>query len=76
MASCARGVVVFAHGSGSRRLSPRNRLVARRLQDHGFGTLLFDPLTAQEEADAARRSTQRTRIRRPTRARRADEPSA
>jgi len=50
LAPGARGVVVFAHGSGSSRLSPRNRLVARRLQDHGFGTLLFDLLTAQEEA--------------------------
>jgi dienelactone hydrolase len=46
----ASGVVVFAHGSGSSRLSPRNRMVARRLQEHGFGTLLFDLLTTQEEA--------------------------
>lgn len=46
----ARGLVVFAHGSGSSRLSPRNRMVARRLQDGGFGTLLFDLLTVREEA--------------------------
>ena len=45
-----RGCVVFAHGSGSSRHSPRNRMVARRLQDQGFGTLLFDLLTAREEA--------------------------
>jgi dienelactone hydrolase len=46
----ARAIVVFAHGSGSSRLSPRNRMVARLLQDHGFGTLLFDLLTPREEA--------------------------
>jgi CheY-like chemotaxis protein/pimeloyl-ACP methyl ester carboxylesterase len=46
----ARGLVVFAHGSGSSRLSPRNRLVATRLHDAGFATLLFDLLTPQEEA--------------------------
>jgi putative phosphoribosyl transferase len=46
----ARGAVLFAHGSGSSRLSPRNRMVARRLQDGGFGTLLFDLLTVSEEA--------------------------
>jgi putative phosphoribosyl transferase len=45
-----RGLVIFAHGSGSSRLSPRNRMVARNLQDVGFGTLLFDLLTPQEEA--------------------------
>jgi len=45
----ARGLVIFAHGSGSGRLSPRNRMVARRLQDGGFGTLLFDLLTVREE---------------------------
>ena len=45
-----RGLVIFAHGSGSSRLSPRNRMVARTLQDAGFGTLLFDLLTPQEEA--------------------------
>jgi putative phosphoribosyl transferase len=46
----ARGIILFAHGSGSSRLSPRNRMVARRLQDSGFGTLLFDLLTVREEA--------------------------
>jgi putative phosphoribosyl transferase len=44
------GIVVFAHGSGSSRHSPRNRLVARMLQDAGFATLLFDLLTVEEEA--------------------------
>jgi dienelactone hydrolase len=43
------GVVLFAHGSGSGRHSARNRLVARRLQQSGIATLLFDLLTAQEE---------------------------
>ncbi|GAB3258230.1 phosphoribosyltransferase family protein [Nocardioides dilutus] len=47
----ARGVVVFAHGSGSSRLSPRNRAVAHRLQAAGLGTLLVDLLTPHEEAD-------------------------
>src|SRR6185295_13649622 len=46
----SRCLVLFAHGSGSSRLSPRNRMVARRLQDAGFGTLLFDLLTVREEA--------------------------
>jgi putative phosphoribosyl transferase len=45
------GVVVFAHGSGSSRLSPRNRLVARWLNDQGCGTLLFDLLTDEEAAE-------------------------
>jgi putative phosphoribosyl transferase len=47
----ARGLVVFAHGSGSSRESPRNQHVADRLHDAGFATLLFDLLTAQEERD-------------------------
>jgi putative phosphoribosyl transferase len=46
----ATGVVVFAHGSGSSRLSPRNRMVASRLQQAGLGTLLFDLLTPAEDA--------------------------
>jgi len=46
----AVGVVLFAHGSGSSRLSPRNRRVARALQDRGLATLLIDLLTAGEEA--------------------------
>lgn len=49
-----RGVVLFAHGSGSSRLSPRNRMVASRLASAGFGTVLTDLLTPdEEEADAA-----------------------
>lgn len=47
----ARGVVVFAHGSGSGRRSPRNRSVARYLNDQGLATLLFDLLTEAEEPD-------------------------
>ncbi|SFK48776.1 dienelactone hydrolase family protein [Streptomyces pini] len=45
----ARGVVAFAHGSGSSRHSPRNRAVAGVLRDAGLGTLLFDLLTEDEE---------------------------
>lgn len=45
----AAGIVVFAHGSGSSRHSPRNRSVASALQEAGFATLLFDLLTADEE---------------------------
>jgi len=48
-----RGVVVFAHGSGSSRLSPRNRAVAGALNESGFATLLFDLLTPREELDRA-----------------------
>lgn len=43
------GIVLFAHGSGSSRLSPRNRFVAHQLQEAGLGTLLFDLLTPAEE---------------------------
>src|SRR5436309_175283 len=46
----AAGVVVFAHGSGSGRHSPRNRFVARVLREAGLGTVLLDLLTADEEA--------------------------
>ena len=46
----ALGVVLFAHGSGSSRHSPRNQFVARTLNRAGLATLLFDLLTAQEEA--------------------------
>ncbi|MFD9895741.1 dienelactone hydrolase family protein [Amycolatopsis sp. NPDC059027] len=50
----ATGVVVFAHGSGSSRHSPRNQAVAKTLQDNKFATLLFDLLSRDEEAaDAA-----------------------
>jgi len=52
----ARGVVVFAHGSGSSRLSGRNRSVASVLRGSGhFGTLLFDLLTPREDAVYANR---------------------
>ncbi|MEU8586323.1 phosphoribosyltransferase family protein [Streptomyces sp. NPDC048664] len=47
------GIVVFAHGSGSGRRSPRNRFVAEGLNGAGLGTLLFDLLTEDEEADRA-----------------------
>lgn len=46
-----RGVVLFAHGSGSGRFSPRNNFVARHLQRHGLATLLLDLLTADEADD-------------------------
>jgi dienelactone hydrolase len=45
----AKGVVLFAHGSGSSRLSPRNQFVARVLNKKGFATLLMDLLTEDEE---------------------------
>lgn len=45
------GVVLFAHGSGSSRLSPRNTYVAGILQQRGIGTLLFDLLTREEDRD-------------------------
>jgi putative phosphoribosyl transferase len=48
------GVVVFAHGSGSSRFSPRNRLVAARLRERRLGTLLLDLLTPREEHDRAK----------------------
>jgi dienelactone hydrolase len=47
----ARGLVVFAHGSGSSRLSPRNAEVAAALNTEGLATLLFDLLTIEEAAD-------------------------
>ncbi len=46
----AQGVVLFAHGSGSSRYSPRNQFVARTILEVGVGTLLFDLLTKEEEA--------------------------
>jgi fermentation-respiration switch protein FrsA (DUF1100 family) len=51
--SAAGALVVFAHGSGSSRLSPRNAMVARGLNERGIATLLFDLLTPVEEADRA-----------------------
>lgn len=47
----AEAIVLFAHGSGSSRHSPRNNFVARVLREAGLGTLLFDLLTAEEDAD-------------------------
>jgi putative phosphoribosyl transferase len=49
----SRGVVVFAHGTGSGRLSPRNQAVARVLRERGLATLLIDLLTPEEEVDRA-----------------------
>lgn len=50
----ARGLVIFAHGSGSSRKSPRNRSVAGALREGGMATLLFDLLTPEEEGEEAR----------------------
>src|SRR5690349_22723592 len=47
----ATGIVLFAHGSGSGRFSPRNRFVAYHLQQGGIGTLLIDLLMSDEEHD-------------------------
>ncbi|MFC4548863.1 MULTISPECIES: dienelactone hydrolase family protein [Halorussus] len=47
----ASGLVAFAHGSGSSRLSPRNNFVAERIRARGVGTLLFDLLTEAEDRD-------------------------
>lgn len=54
MPPLATGMVLFAHGSGSSRHSPRNRAVAARLNAAGFGTLLLDLLTAEEDLIDAR----------------------
>ncbi|MFD2367987.1 dienelactone hydrolase family protein [Pseudoduganella sp. GCM10020061] len=51
----ANGVILFAHGSGSSRHSPRNNQVARTLRQHGLGTLLLDLLTPEEDRDARKR---------------------
>ncbi|MCQ6961567.1 dienelactone hydrolase family protein [Mucilaginibacter aquariorum] len=45
----ARAIIIFSHGSGSSRFSKRNQHIAKFLQGHGFGTLLFDLLTAEED---------------------------
>jgi putative phosphoribosyl transferase len=47
----ASGIVLFAHGSGSSRHSPRNNYVAKVLREHGLGTLLLDLLTTEEDMD-------------------------
>lgn len=44
-----KGLIIFAHGSGSSHLSPRNKYVAKKLYEEGFATLLFDLLTKHEE---------------------------
>lgn len=51
----AKGLVLFAHGSGSSRLSPRNNFVAQELQQTGLATLLMDLLTKEEDAASANR---------------------
>jgi dienelactone hydrolase len=45
----AQAIVIFSHGSGSSRLSPRNQMVAKYLHQRNFGTLLFDLLTEEED---------------------------
>jgi putative phosphoribosyl transferase len=47
----ARGIIIFAHGSGSSRFSPRNKLIARHLNENNFSTLLIDLLTPKEEIE-------------------------
>ncbi len=47
----AIGLVIFSHGTGSSRMSPRNRFVAQELSDAGVGSLLFDLLTSEEDED-------------------------
>lgn len=47
----AIGIVIFSHGSGSSRLSPRNRFVSEMLQNQGIGTFLFDLLTEEEDLE-------------------------
>ena len=50
-----KGVILFVHGSGSSHLSPRNKLVAAKLQKEGFATLLFDLLSREEDRDFGKR---------------------
>jgi putative phosphoribosyl transferase len=59
----AGAIILFAHGSGSSRRSPRNRAVASELEDAGLATLLFDLLTDEEEAVDARTAELRFDIR-------------
>lgn len=51
----ATGLILFAHGSGSSRFSPRNNYVAEVLRQRGFGTLLLDLLTFEEDRDVEKR---------------------
>jgi predicted alpha/beta-hydrolase family hydrolase len=60
----AAGLVIFAHGSGSSRHSPRNRHVAELLNERGLATLLFDLLTAEEERIDAVDATLHAALRR------------
>ena len=58
----AKAIVLFAHGSGSSRRSPRNQFVARQLSLAGLATLLFDLLTpAEEERDRGQQGNKRVR---------------
>ena len=59
----APAIVIFAHGSGSSRHSPRNQYVARALEQHGLATLLIDLLTADEEQIDRRTAEHRFNIR-------------
>jgi putative phosphoribosyl transferase len=61
--SRSRGIIVFAHGSGSGRFSPRNRAVAQVLLDAGFATLLIDLLTPAEEQEDLRTARLRFDVR-------------
>lgn len=49
--SATKAIIVFAHGSGSSRFSPRNKFVAKQLNQAGFGTLLLDLLTPSEDQE-------------------------
>ncbi len=51
----ARAIIIFAHGSGSSRMSPRNKMVAKELHQHNFGTLLLDLLTEKEDLQSSNR---------------------
>lgn len=51
----AKGLVIFSHGAGSSRHSPRNKYVARQLEENRFGTFLFDLLTREEDRDYEKR---------------------
>src|SRR6058998_3307051 len=59
----ATGLVLFVHGSGSSRHSPRNQFVARTLNNAGLATLLFDLLTPEEETIDARTAELRFNIK-------------
>lgn len=65
----APGIVVFAHGSGSSRKSPRNNFVAEVIRERGLGTLLFDLLTEAEDRDRENRFDIPLLTDRPTRRR-------